>query len=179
MGNANSGRWASHRKATTVEDVSVTLCLDSQLAAAIRQGGAYHVRWQWWPDWPQPQQESALVLQVVEDGQAVILQYQASNSGREVDERVPIVTARLTYGQRRFWLCPGCDRRAAILYYLGRFRCRHCHGLTYRSAQEADGRVYALARGIDHPAALDLRLRLKAHELVLRRRLRDLRRPGG
>src|SRR5262249_18413085 len=42
----------------------------------------------------------------------------------------------------------GCGRRVRKLYLSGKyFGCRHCHNLTYRSQQESDSRVYALARG--------------------------------
>jgi hypothetical protein len=190
MGSTRSGRWRQHTRATTVEAVPLTLQLDRTTAAAIRTGGAYHMRWRWWPDWPEPPQESTLLLQVVEHGRAVILQYQASGSEHEVTERVPVVTANLTYGQRLFWLCPGCDQRVGVLYSLGLFRCRHCHGLTYRSAQESDRRVYALARGAQPPAApatnagtplqqaRTLLLHLKARVIQLRRQQRDLRKLG-
>jgi hypothetical protein len=74
-----------------------------------------------------------------------------------------VVTATLPHlaatpchlGGVRWWLaCPlardgvGCGRRARKLYLRGRyFGCRHCHGLTYTSTQESDGRVYAALRG--------------------------------
>lgn len=38
-------------------------------------------------------------------------------------------------GQRRWWLCPRCGRRCAVLYGGPRFWCRSCHGLTYKTAQ--------------------------------------------
>ena len=43
------------------------------------------------------------------------------------------------YGGSRLWFeCPSCDRRCAKLYLLGgRFLCRRCHGLAYRSQLEA------------------------------------------
>jgi hypothetical protein len=141
--------------------------------------------------------ESTIAYIVVDEGQAVRLQYQRTEGTGEVDERVAIARRPLTYGQRLFWLCPGCNRRAAILYYragwltAGRFRCRHCHGLTYRSCQEADKRVYALVRDMNNPAALaalpmvetlaDLRgafLMLKAHDIVMKRSRRELRKLG-
>jgi hypothetical protein len=73
-------------------------------------------------------------------------------------------TIRLMYsikshlGGARWWLiCPlvrnnvACGRRVRKLYLCGKyFGCRHCHNLTYRSQQESDSRVYALARaGLD------------------------------
>ena len=37
-------------------------------------------------------------------------------------------------GQRRWFLCPGCNRRVAVLCGVGGlFRCRHCHHLPYLS----------------------------------------------
>jgi hypothetical protein len=46
-----------------------------------------------------------------------------------------------TYGGVRWWFtCPQCERRVGKLYkppLKQRFACRHCHHLTYRSAQEA------------------------------------------
>ncbi len=42
-------------------------------------------------------------------------------------------------GHRRYFQCPGCDRRVAILYDSGaRFRCRSCLGLTYESQRQRE-----------------------------------------
>lgn len=57
-------------------------------------------------------------------------------------------------GGVRWWFrCPlsragvACGRRVRKLYFGGRYYgCRACHGLVYRSSQESDSRVYALAR---------------------------------
>lgn len=38
-------------------------------------------------------------------------------------------------GQRRWWLCPRCGRRCAVLYGGPRFWCRLCHNLTYETSQ--------------------------------------------
>jgi hypothetical protein len=57
-------------------------------------------------------------------------------------------------GGTRWWIrCPlsragvACGRRVRKLYFSGRYYgCRWCLNLTYRSSQESDSRVYALAR---------------------------------
>ena len=56
------------------------------------------------------------------------------------------------------------------------FGCRHCHDLTYRSRQESDARVYALARAgldaIDAPgrkSVTELGIALKALTLIEKR----------
>jgi hypothetical protein len=40
-------------------------------------------------------------------------------------------------GDRRWFRCPGCGRRCAILYGGVRFRCRRCYRLAYQSQNEA------------------------------------------
>lgn len=63
-------------------------------------------------------------------------------------------------GGLRWWVwCPGCLTRRRILYYPAggpRFACRLCHGLTYRSSQEAhrfDRGIYAaVARDFGIPS---------------------------
>lgn len=77
------------------------------------------------------------------------------------DYRVQLVTTRPQFGGLRWWfICPltvnsrPCDRRVGKLYmppHARYFGCRHCHDLTYTSAQEHDSRVGRLRR---NPAAL-------------------------
>jgi hypothetical protein len=204
MGGYGSGRWAAHTKAQTVEMAGARLPLDSAIADTIRTGGGrYRLTCN-----AQPSQAGALgallgnlesrvyrwEYEVVEGGQAIVIEH--GEPGRPACQRVEVARRRLRYGARLFWLCPGCNERASILYRRwGRFRCRHCHGLTYRSAQQADKRVYALVRAIDNPAALDriaagldsdnpagsitgLLLLMKAHDILLKRNRRELRKLG-
>jgi hypothetical protein len=199
MGGYGSGRWGAHIKAQTVEMAGARLPLDRDMAATIRRGGRYRVTWQ-----RKPSQAGALgallgnlqarvycwEYEVVEGGQAIIIEH--GEPGRPAREHVAVARRALRYGARLFWVCPGCNRRAAILYRRwGRFRCRHCHGLTYRSAQEADKRVYALVRQIHDAPALaalptgdtlaDLShafLMLKAVDIAMKRNKRELRKLG-
>jgi len=101
---------------------------------------------------------------------------------------IPVGTVRPHLGGKRFWFVCGCGRRAGRLYLPPEqraFRCRHCHSLTYRSAQTHDQRLYDLAK---NPVALQLALQagdfgdwkrcllgVKAAGLVLARRNRQLR----
>jgi hypothetical protein len=68
---------------------------------------------------------------------------------------VALVTTRPHFGgQRRWFACPGCDRRVAILYRPvpgAAWRCRACHRLSYRSAQQAH-RAERAARGAEREA---------------------------
>ena len=67
-----------------------------------------------------------------------------------VQMSIEVSTTAPTYGGNRYWLrCPlvrngaKCDRSLTKLFLppMGRyFGCRHCHGLTYRSCQDAHKR---------------------------------------
>jgi len=73
-------------------------------------------------------------------------------TGRKGDDcaprRVPIEWRRVGYGWRPWWLCPACGRRARILYgptpadagagWAGRWTCRGCAALAYRSTRQPD-----------------------------------------
>jgi hypothetical protein len=190
MGGFSSGRWHTHSKARTTSEVPLTLRMSRQMATNIRAGGRYTLCWAWKTGGLPNESVHASIAYVVEGCQAIRLEYLAHEQA--VVEHVEIATARLTFGERLFWRCPGCGRRAGILYgRWGRFRCRTCHGLTYTSCQEADKRAYALARDIPDPATLNMAslrmmrrdltralLLLKARDVALRRQLRELRRLG-
>jgi hypothetical protein len=46
-------------------------------------------------------------------------------------------------GFRAYLVCPGCTRPVVLLYRLGSWQCRRCHGLTYRTTRcDALARLY-------------------------------------
>src|SRR5205823_4765279 len=63
------------------------------------------------------------------------------NHGLPVSQEVKLDRTKPNYGGVRWWfLCPKCDRRVSRLYrpsYTYCFFCRHCHDLTYESAQSS------------------------------------------
>jgi hypothetical protein len=100
------------------------------------------------------------------------------------DYTVRLEATPCRYGGRRWWFrCPlshagvACGARVRKLYLRGRwFGCRKCHGLVYRSSQERDGRVYALARAglgaLSDPSGMSvvqLGLAMKALKVIERR----------
>jgi hypothetical protein len=108
---------------------------------------------------------------VIEEGAGTFrLSYQLGKPPEPVRYSVRMVTTDCHLGGVRWWfLCPlltndvACGRRVRKLYLRGKyFGCRHCHGLTYRSCQESDSRVYAARRGgldlsrFDHPDQMSL-----------------------
>ena len=70
----------------------------------------------------------------VEHG-ALVLNYMAKGGARE--QRVPITRTRCHFGGSRPWFVCPCGRRAVALYLsAGRFACRHCQKIAYRSQSE-------------------------------------------
>ena len=57
--------------------------------------------------------------------------------GKKFQEQVSLSKTPVYLGGHRSWfLCPGCDRRVAALYFAKRFRCRHCLDLRYATQRE-------------------------------------------
>jgi hypothetical protein len=129
------------------------------------------------------------LLTVGQNSGTLRLMYRVGAQNTECDYSVRLVTTPCHMGGLRWWfVCPlvkngvACGRRVRKLYLSGRyFGCRHCHGLTYRSRQESDSRVYALARAgldamprIEGASVTQLGLALKALTLMQKRLDRPL-----
>ena len=75
----------------------------------------------------------------------------------------PIVVGyvRCNYGSRAHWLCPRCVRRCNVLFERdGRFACRRCHALRYRSQRESK-----LKRALAQAMELNARLGRASQDL--------------
>jgi hypothetical protein len=120
--------------------------------------------WCWYRDASRQEQTSAIGYEVntLEQPPWLRLTYTFTEKKDALDYHVQLVTTWPRFGGLRWWfVCPlvvggrPCDRRVGKLYLPPRaryFGCRHCHRLTYRSAQEHDKRVDLLCR---HPELID------------------------
>jgi hypothetical protein len=64
----------------------------------------------------------------------------STGESRDVSYKTLLTTTSCNYGGVRYWfVCPGCNRCAGVVYrfQVDRFLCRHCVGLQY-SSQSAD-----------------------------------------
>lgn len=78
---------------------------------------------------------------------AVALSY--SMDGRTISERIELTWTPCNYGGERPWfVCPSCGRRAAVLFCDTRFLCRLCNDVAY--ASEAGGVMDRLCRKRDN-----------------------------
>lgn len=123
--------------------------------------------------WQTPQrrtvEEVAFALDVRKLGRAGyvtpgadVVAFRYRQAGEETSASLPIEWTPCNYGGERPWFsCPRCERRAAILYSLtgAEMRCRTCLGLTYPTrrlsvADRLEHRARKLyARAGTHPAA--------------------------
>jgi len=63
---------------------------------------------------------------------------QIGGEWENIEDEIFFTRTPCNYGGNRQWfLCPGCNRRVAVVYGGKYYRCRHCHHLTYSSQQES------------------------------------------
>jgi len=69
----------------------------------------------------------------------MVLKYRIGANKEQVEQAIRFDRTPCYFGGYRKWfLCPRCWKRVAVLYGAGKyFLCRHCHNLTYSSQQES------------------------------------------
>jgi hypothetical protein len=150
MGGPGSGRWVQSDTKPTVER-----CHSIATTLLVRKGviepGAWRSSTVTWSNSVTGEQVSAIGIDAIayQDGTGLVrLRYTLTGYDGQsgpLDYPVRLVTTRPHLGGVRWWfICPlvkngvPCGRRVAKLYRRGRyFGCRACHGLAYRSSQEA------------------------------------------
>jgi hypothetical protein len=73
--------------------------------------------------------------------QALVVSYLKRSSGEIVEQRIIMQSTPCRFGGQRHWFaCPRCGRRAAVLYVPGRYyECRCCAGVAYPTQKERAG----------------------------------------
>lgn len=136
MGGYGSGGWNDTGR--PVESDAMDLDVN-----AARRGGCfaqgYTGSWRW--RWSHGRECSVGVWGRGEDRGVTLAYTVTPNNGGEpyqVREDVGLEWTPCRFGgERPWWLCPGCSRRVIKLYgCAGRYRCRHCHRLSYRTQRE-------------------------------------------
>lgn len=97
------------------------------------------------------------------DGQTPVLQLFYAIDGQRMHQRITFASTPCYYGGERWWFtCANCGRRAGVIYLAPgarRFACRTCHNLAYSSAQtahEADrGTMASLKIAVDRIVRLE------------------------
>jgi hypothetical protein len=80
-------------------------------------------------------------IRIAAQERAILLIYRTRSWGeewRDAREVVPFITTPTAFGSHRRWFaCPRCAKACRVLYGSGRFLCRCCWGLGYRSQRES------------------------------------------
>ncbi|MCB0126673.1 MAG: hypothetical protein KDE58_30655 [Caldilineaceae bacterium] len=138
------GRWQRWDKKATTDDCDN---LDmTRFAKSVDMTKLCAGSWRW--TYSSGRKSSISYCNIPGDG--VRLQY--SSNGQDYNYLVKVATTTPNYGGTRYyWRCPSCNRRARIIYGGTLFLCRHCHGLTYATAQSGgdllttiDNRLYRI-----------------------------------
>jgi hypothetical protein len=118
-------------------------CTDDYLCLDVRQlkrRGCLHAGWSRIWQWSRGGERVAWICIDASDGQ-ITLRYRNRWRGGEWQGRHYPVAVEWTpchFGGDRAWFrCPACGRRAAILYGANVFVCRRCLHLAYESQREA------------------------------------------
>ncbi len=136
MGGIGSGRSASYGGKATTED---SLPLDIrrlQRAGVLTPGRS--CTWQWTVN-----DRVHATIGIRAEAGNIGLSYTYSSHGRPAEAISQTIwmesTACALGGRRRWFACPACGRRVAVLYGAGRlFACRRCKGLAYASQGESE-----------------------------------------
>jgi len=126
VGGIGSTRWGEHDRKTTVEECQA-------LRVSSFRGFEHRVGWLCW------RSGTRSLYRMGPDDRSVFLALPSTTGTRPDVLIVPLTVSYPHFGGTRWWFrCPVCRRRVAVLYRPPRVKqlaCRHCHDLTYESAQ--------------------------------------------
>ena len=134
MGGRNSGnRWRS--KATTCESYLRIDLRYLKKRNMLTSGNRFSLSWN-------RGGEPSGNIQFMAYENHILLDFKSRNYGEEewqnIQQHVLFNNTRMNFGgQRRWFLCPRCNRRCLILYGGSRFYCRKCYRLSYETQSEA------------------------------------------
>jgi hypothetical protein len=158
MGGIGSGRRWHYGAKRTTEDSTPLDIRRLQRAGVLIQGQFFG-----W-EWTVGGRAVANIHGRVEVDRVILLYRHRSGddeSWQDVEQPVRFDHTPCTYGgTRRWWICPSCGRRVAVVYGPGRlFACRHCYRLVYASQREAQddrarGQAEKIRRRLGWPAGI-------------------------
>jgi hypothetical protein len=141
MGGPGSGHWYRWNSKTTTESQYEIDIRRMKKQRYLHPGAAGTLSWRC-------RGEVSGYIDFRVETDRFVLDYRCRQNGGEwesIEDEIFFTWTPCNYGGKRQWfLCPGCNRRVAVVYGGKYYRCRHCHGLTYASQQES--KPYRLMR---------------------------------
>lgn len=142
MGGIGSGKYNKYKsKPTTASYNSIDLRKLSKLVALDHTCG-FDLEWN-----KNNKVTSSVGCIFIDD--VLQIHYSIKNSKGQVShvDYVHIAKTQCHFGGERKWfICPGCQSKTLVLYVVSRFRCRKCHGLYHPSSNE--GELYRTTRAM-------------------------------
>lgn len=134
MGGRGSGRRSNYDGKPETSD-SMPLDIRKIIRAGLWVPGN-SFSWQWLVN---DRQVAGIRIRV--DVQSMVLSYLIKSTSEVVEQRVQTQTYPCHLGgERRWFTCPQCSKRVALLYAPGQyFACRKCYGLGYATQKEGAG----------------------------------------
>ncbi|MFC7411403.1 hypothetical protein [Hydrogenophaga atypica] len=135
MGGRGSGRRSSYCGKPETND-SMPLDIRKLARAGVLMPGL-SFSWQWLVN----DRKVAGISIRVDWHHSLVLAYRVKSTGELVEQRVHTQTSACHLGgERRWFTCPRCNKRVAVLYAPGKyFACRNCYGLGYTTQKEGAG----------------------------------------
>ena len=135
MGGRGSGRPSSYCGKPETHDAMPLDIRKLARAGALIPGRSFS--WQWLVN---DRQVAGISIRV-DFNQGMVLAYRTRSTGEVVEQQVQTQTSPCHLGgERRWFTCPECSKRVAVLYAPGRyFACRKCYGLGYTTQKEGAG----------------------------------------
>ena len=135
MGGRGSGRCSSYCGKPETND-SMPLDIRKLARAGVLMPGL-SFSWQWLVN---DRQVAGISIRV-DWHHSLVLAYRVKSTGELVEQRVHTQTSACHLGgERRWFTCPRCNKRVAVLYAPGKyFACRNCYGLGYTTQKEGAG----------------------------------------
>ena len=136
MGGRGSGRRSTYSgKPETNESMPLDI---RKLARSGVLSPGTSVSWQWMVN---NRQVAGISIRMDLHDRSMVLTYRMRTTGELVEQRVHTQTSACHLGgERRWFSCPQCTKRVAVLYARGKyFACRNCYGLAYATQKEGAG----------------------------------------
>ena len=136
MGGRGSGRRSGYCGKPETND-SMPLDIRKLARAGVLMPGL-SFSWQWLVN---NRQVAGISIRVDLHRYSMVLAYRVKSTGELVEQRVHTQTSACHLGgERRWFTCPRCNKRVAVLYAPGKyFACRNCYGLGYTTQKEGAG----------------------------------------
>lgn len=134
MGGRGSGRRSSYNGKPETSD-SMPLDIRKIIRKRLLVPGN-SFSWQWTVN-----DRPVAGLSIRVEFESMVLSYRMRSTGEVVEQRVQTQTSPCHLGgERRWFTCPQCSKRVAVIYAPGRyFACRECYGLGYATQKEGAG----------------------------------------